>query len=330
MSDQLTIPAAGPRHPDFGHVAVYHDGDDDLAARLAPEIERALDDGDAVLLCSRPAVWQLVAARLGPASELVEYVPGAVRYGHPNVSMRILHDFVRDCMRTGARAAWSIGAIPFNDDEIRTADWMRYEQAVNEVLQHLPLRAVCTYDVATTPSELLDKARSARSNGHGEGSSQPDGERQRVVPPIELPATEPMLRFDVHGSRSARQTVAAAYADLLDDDAVGELTLIVSELVSNALTHGAPPVTLSAWHDAAADATVVDVSDHGPGIDDPFVDLRPPRQGPWWSRHVDRRPVERARHLTVRRRRAPRHGAPPPRASVQRLTRVALLSRPAR
>ena len=52
--------------------------------------------------------------------------------------MRILHDFVRDCMRTGARTAWTIGAIPFDDDEIRTADWMRYEQAVNEVLQHLP------------------------------------------------------------------------------------------------------------------------------------------------------------------------------------------------
>ena len=75
---------------------MYHDGDDDLATRLAPDIARALDDGDAVLLCSRPAVWQLVAARLGPASEHVEYVPGAVRYGHPNVSMRILHDFVRD------------------------------------------------------------------------------------------------------------------------------------------------------------------------------------------------------------------------------------------
>ena len=65
MSDQLTIPAGGHRHPDFGHIAVYHDGDDDLAERLAPEIARALDDGDAVLLSSRPAVWQLVAASLG-------------------------------------------------------------------------------------------------------------------------------------------------------------------------------------------------------------------------------------------------------------------------
>jgi anti-sigma regulatory factor (Ser/Thr protein kinase) len=308
MLDQMTISAGAERHPDFDHVAVYHEGDDDLAARLAPEIARALEVGDAILLCSSRTVWQLISTRLGSAGERVEYVPAEVRYGRPNVSMRILHDFVRDRMRTGARATWSIGAIPLDGDETRIADWIRYEQAVNDVLQHLPLRAVCTYDVATTPPEVLDDARCTHSNGHDSGQSQPHREPHRTVPPIALPEAEPLVRLDVRGSRSARQTVAAAYADVLDDDALGELTLIVSELVSNALHHGAPPVTLSAWYDAASNASVVDVSDHGAGIDDPFVDLRPPRLRPggagMWivgqlSERVTPQRVDGVHHVTV-------------------------------
>jgi anti-sigma regulatory factor (Ser/Thr protein kinase) len=308
MPDQMTMSAHADRHPDFEHVAVYHAGDDDLADRLAPEIARALAAGDAVLVCSSQGVWRRISARLGAASEAVEYVADDVRYGHPNVSMRIVHDFVRDRMRDGSGAAWSIGAIPYDGDETRNADWVRYEQAVNDVLQHLPLRAVCTYDVTTTRPELLDEARCAHSNGDESDQPRSHGGSLGTVPPIVVPATEPLLRLHVHSSRSARHTVAEAYRELLGEDALGELTLMVSEIVSNALRHGAPPVILSAWYDAATHTSVVDVSDHGRGIDDPFVDLRPPRQRPggagMWivgqlSDRVTSQRVDGVHHVTV-------------------------------
>ena len=308
MSDQMTMSARTDRHPDFEHVAVYHAGDDDLAERLAPEIARALAAGDAVLVCSSQGVWQRISARLGAASETVEYVAADVRYDHPNVSMRILHDFVRDRMRGGAGVAWSIGAIPYDGDETRNADWVRYEQAVNDVLQHLPLRAVCTYDVTTTPPDLLDEARCAHSNGADNDHWPPHAGSRSSVPPIVVPATEPLLRLSVHSSRSARHTIAEAYRQLLGEDALGELTLIVSEIASNALRHGAPPVIVSAWYDAATNSSVVDVSDHGRGIDDPFVDLRPPRQRPggagMWivgqlSDRVTSQRIDGVHHVTV-------------------------------
>ena len=308
MPDQMTMSAHTDRHPDFEHVAVYHAGDDDLADRLAPEIARALAAGDAVLVCSSQGVWRRISARLGAASEAVEYVADDVRYGHPNVSMRLLHDFVRDRMRDGSGAAWSIGAIPYDGDETRNADWMRYEQAVNDVLQHLPLRAVCTYDVTTTRPELLDEARCVHSNGDDTDQPRSHGGSLGTVPPIVVPATEPLLRRHVHSCRSARHNVAEAYRELLGEDALGELTLIVSEIVSNALRHGAPPVIVSAWYDAATSTSVVDVSDHGHGIDDPFVDLRPPRRRPggagMWivgqlSDRVTSQRVDGVHHVTV-------------------------------
>ena len=246
MTAQMTSSARRDRHPDFEHVAVYHEGDDDLAEQLVPDIAHALADGDAVLVCSPPSVWHRISARLGRASGDIAYVPDAVRYAHPNVAMRILNDFVRDRTRNGARAAWSIGAIPFNGDGVRNAEWVRYEQAVNEVLQHLPLRAICTYDVRATPPELLAEARCVHSNLDGATASARDADGHHAASPIALPSDEPLLQLQVHSSRSARHTVAEAYRELIDDDALGDLTLIVSEIVSNALDHGAPPVMLSA------------------------------------------------------------------------------------
>jgi anti-sigma regulatory factor (Ser/Thr protein kinase) len=308
MTAEMTPSARTDRHPDFEHVAVYHEGDDDLAEQLLPDIAHALGEGDAVLVCSPPGVWDRISARLGQVSADIEYVPDAVRYAHPNVAMRILTDFVRDRTRNGARAAWSIGAIPFNGDGVRNAAWVRYEQAVNEVLQHLPLRAICTYDVGRTPPELVDEARCVHSNLDGTAASVRHADGHHAVPPIALPSDEPLLQLHVHSSRSARHTVAEAYRELISDDALGDLTLIVSEVVSNALDHGAPPVTLSAWHDAADASSVIDVSDHGLGIDDPFVDLRPPQQRPggagMWivgqlSERVASQRIGDAHHVTV-------------------------------
>jgi anti-sigma regulatory factor (Ser/Thr protein kinase) len=274
------MPAPTDRHPDFEHVALYHAGDDDLAERLAPDIERALRAGDAVLVCSPPGVWQRLSAKLGEASKAIEYVADDVRYDNPNVAMRILHDFVRDRMRTGSNVTWSIGAIPFDDDESRNADWIRYEQAVNDVLQHLPLHAVCTYDVTTVARELLDGASCAHPTDHETLQSRPAAGSGIAVRPIALPTTEPLLRLHAQSSRSARHTVAEAYRELIGERSLGELTLIVSEIVSNGLNHGAPPVMVSAWYDATSHTSVIDVSDHGRGIDDPFFDLRPPRPRP--------------------------------------------------
>ena len=308
MSDQMTSSARTDRHPNFEHVAVYHAGDDDLADKLVPDIGQALEHGHAVLVCSSRPVWQRIATQLGPRSDDVEYVPDEVRYDHPNISMRILHDFARDRARGGAKVVWSIGAVPFNGDDLRNADWVRYEQAVNEVLQHLPLRAVCTYDVTTTPAALLDEARCTHTNRDGTAATVRAVHVSPVLAPITVPAGDPLLRLQVHSSRSARHTVAEAYRELIDDDALADLVLIVSEVVSNALTHGEPPVTLSTWFDSEALSSVVDVTDCGPGIDDPFIDLRPPRQRPggagMWivgqlSERVTTEHVDGVHHVTV-------------------------------
>src|SRR3712207_5324398 len=80
-------------------------------------------------------------------------------------------------------------------------------------------------------------------------------------------------------------------------DAMDDLHLAIDEMSANAVRHGRPPVQLRLW--ASADRVVCTISDHGPGMDDPFAgygpahgsDLSRGGMGLWLARqlcdHVD-------------------------------------------
>ena len=57
-----------------------------------------------------------------------------------------------------------------------------------------------------------------------------------------------------------------------------DLQIVASELVTNAVVHGAAPVVFEVWHEA--DGCALRVSDRGPGGVDPYAHFRPPQGGP--------------------------------------------------
>lgn len=60
-------------------------------------------------------------------------------------------------------------------------------------------------------------------------------------------------------------------------DAVNAFVFAVSEVTTNALTYGRPPVRVRVWH--ARDRSVCTVTDHGDGFDDPLGGYVPPADG---------------------------------------------------
>ena len=72
-----------------------------------------------------------------------------------------------------------------------------------------------------------------------------------------------------HGPGQARRAVAQCAARLGLDEVVDDLMLVVSELVTNAVRHGAPPVRLEVIADD--DAVHVAVGDGNPGLPAPRV-----------------------------------------------------------
>ena len=88
---------------------------------------------------------------LGRRAADVTHIAPDVRYSRPGVAMATVRRFADDAVAAGAPTAWSIGAIPF-DGTPRDRRWVRYEEAVDDVLGQLPLRAVCAYDVGDDAS----------------------------------------------------------------------------------------------------------------------------------------------------------------------------------
>jgi anti-sigma regulatory factor (Ser/Thr protein kinase) len=247
-------------HPGFVHEAVFHDGPAALAASVAPDVLDGMARGDAVLVCLREQDWAHLAGALGARAADVSVLAPDVRYGRPGVAMATLHRFVDDAVATGASSAWSIGTIPF-DGTARDRRWFRYEHAVQDVLGHLPLRAVCTYDTASMPPEVLAAARDAHHDDVG------------PLPPVALaPAAPPAVDMAPHDATSVRNAVGAVFAGSWSVERLDDLRLITSELVTNALRHGRRPVTVRAW-DVDGDA-LLQVTDHGVGWTDRYPDLR--------------------------------------------------------
>lgn len=80
---------------------------------------------------------------------------------------------------------------------------------------------------------------------------------------------------------SARHTIHAALTDHVDPDTVGDAELLVTELVTNAIRHGAlsPGDSISVRVRSTGDSLCVEVSDPGAGFDRAAVGPRPDHTG---------------------------------------------------
>ncbi len=263
MIDESTV--TGAAHARFVHDAVFHDGPDALAVALAPAVLEGMAAGDAVLVCLADRERVSLQAALGRRSGDVTYIAPDFRYARPGVAMATVRRFADDAVSAGVPTAWSIGAIPF-DGTPRDRRWLRYETAVDDVLGQLPLRAVCAYDVAVTPPDLLAAAQLAHGPHRHRGATVATAAAHAGPAAVELVDASPA---------AVRHAMSDVFAGVLHGERLDDLRLIASELVTNARRHGSPPVEVRAWS-VDGDA-VVEVTDGGHGMVDRYPDLRPNR-----------------------------------------------------
>ena len=159
-------------------------------------------------------------------------------------------------------------------------EWLRYEVAATEVFRDQPTRLVCLYDVEAVAAPLLDAARDAHrtvDGAPGPGRDMaPSAAAPIPLPPIDV---SPVAVIEPLSSvAAARRVVRAALEGVVDQDQLGDAELVVSELASNALRHGRPPVALRVW--VRPNLVEIEVSDRGNGPDDRLAGLRLPTTEP--------------------------------------------------
>jgi len=141
---------------------------------------------------------------------------------------------------------------------------------------------MCLYDGRITPRDVLSDVHRTHPRIADNGSHLPNDRYQDprsfilslAPPPDPLQAHPPTVELADPTPALGRSAVQdTARHTRLSKEQVGRLVLATSEAITNAVTHGRPPVTMRVW--AAPDRMVVTVSDTGSGPHDPYVGLVP-------------------------------------------------------
>ena len=257
------------------HSAVLYRGEHDLSRRLRSSLQRAAAEEAAVLICLDGVAEARIRTDFGSICDRFTFSPADDRYSVPGKAMVALDRFVTAAEASGARSAWSIGAIPLRADG-RDVRWMHYEEAVNDIFVDRPLRAVCLYDASETPDHLRHDVRRTHESVIGDWAR-----RVGTDSPVDLVVPFPTRRSDLiirdPTPAVARTAVEGLMGWRVSPELLVDLQLVASEVVTNAVVHGASPAVLEAWHEA--DGCALRVTDRGPGGVDRYAHLRPLQGG---------------------------------------------------
>ncbi len=263
----------------FYHETAFYGSDDDFLTIAVPFVEGGLRDGQPTLVACAEKNTALLRAALGH-DEAITYLPGADQYSRPAEAIVSYRDLFGTLAKAGATRIRTVGDVPHPGLGVPWDWWRRYENAVNQAFAEFPLWGLCPYDTRITPSEVLaDVARTHEYIATVPGEHLPSPEFGTGLPlgrpvPDVLERASPLVSLVDPTPAAVREAVSAAITGTrLTEDNAHDVVYAASEIVTNGLSHGVPPVRFRLWADGSR--VVVAVTDDGPGPVDPTAGLMP-------------------------------------------------------
>lgn len=292
-----------PQGPEPGsHLALVYRGLDEFVDSVTDYVRTGLSADESVfVMASRPKI-DGVREALGDDAGSVEFADAEVGY-HPQVRATF------ECLgyierQEGRRSRLVAEQVLGRRTPVEVADYLRMESAANVVYQPYPVEILCPYDSAAlrpdlveacrrTHAELLDDHRARASDTFVDPHRYIRDSTAVPTSPPSAPAVTCHTVADMPAARRFAEVQArlAGVVGPVADDVV----LAVSELLSNALTHGRPPVRLSIYTEDVTGGNPVlacHVHDGGHVPVDPLAGYAPPRElgthgrGLWMARQL--------------------------------------------
>lgn len=279
------------------HTSLFYDGAEQYAAGAGAFLRDGLGKGHRGLVMAPPQRVDALRAVLGRDADEVTFVEDTVAYAPQWNAYRVLLDFAADA--PGVRSSVIAEQTLTDRTSAELLDYRRLEGAINVVFAEHAVDLLCPYDAGSLAPHLLEIGwRTHAGVRAGEGLA-PNArfddphvllaDLARVVPPPPGAATlDCSSRTDV---ARARRLVHKRGAELgLDAGVVDDLASAVTEVLTNALLHGDPPVSLHLYDEGAT--WVCHVHDRGPGPLDPLTGVLPPAEpsdhgyGLWLARQL--------------------------------------------
>ena len=267
-----TRSGAAAGHAGYFHEAMYFASDDELVSGVAPFLAGGVAAGEprGAVLGARHAALLRDAL---PDADSVVWIEASDRYDRPASAIRSYRQMLTDL---GPAAQVRVAGEP-----PAGAAWLRYEAAINQAYDDFPLWSICLYDRRSLTEDGL-----AGVNRTHPRLAHPDGRRMAnaadpgaFLAGLPKPPADSVQALPAYAQMSdpapslARRTVREAAAGVLSEDDLDSLIIAVSEVVTNAMLHGQPPVAVRVWR--GTDRIVVTVTDGGCGPADPYAGLVP-------------------------------------------------------
>jgi hypothetical protein len=272
--------------PWSAHEAGCYESDESLVALALPFLAAAAEAGEPALTVLGPAAGAALRDVL-PADARVTHLPNSAVYARPALAVREIRRLLAENATTGASGTWLLSELPAERTGSTWDWWARYEATVNHAYRGFPLHTRCLYDtrrfgpdvlsdVARTHPELVDQEGPRPSPAYQ--GAEAFLRQRRPLRPDPLQAGPPRADLTNPMPGEVRAAICADPDSPLTDTAVADLTVAVSEVATNAIRHGRPPLRVRVW--SGAGRLVVAVTDQGDGPPDPYTGLLPARHAP--------------------------------------------------
>jgi anti-sigma regulatory factor (Ser/Thr protein kinase) len=280
------------------HSLLVYDDDDRMVEKMAPFLRSGLADGERAVVVLERRKWERLAGALGPDADNALYIERDTFYTRPEAALAGYDGTLRRFVRDGASTIRVFGELPRCETDAEWNLWLTYEAILNRAFEHHPVWVMCGYDAREVPAPLLDGAFDTHPEmltedwGPSPHYHEPeDVVRSRTPTPAPLAGVHALPLEG--GPRGFRKALSAELeAGAVSELEAGNMLLAAEEVLANAQRHGGETVNVRVGR--VDDRFVCEVSDDGPGIDDPLAGFLPPRPG-----HADGAGLWVARQLTA-------------------------------
>lgn len=266
----------------FGHHGLFlYDNDDDFVDRITSFLGQGTEDGEEGMAVVSRAKWALLREALGDASQRIRYLGSDSLYSRPLSAVADYDSMLRRALDEGAPAVRLFGELPPSKSREGCEAWTLYEAVINRAFADRPMSILCGYDVRDQPAAAVEGAwhthpwllvEGWEDNPRYQDPAQVVGALTRppraVTDLRELPIDADPKAL----SARLRREMATLHVPKADAE---RLLLAAGEVLDNARTHGYGPRSQRIGR--VGGCLVWELSDNGPGFEDPLAGYLPPR-----------------------------------------------------
>ncbi|MFK0181715.1 anti-sigma factor RsbA family regulatory protein [Streptomyces xanthochromogenes] len=245
--------------PDLNHQALVYSSDETFLTAMMPFCLDGLEAEDAILAVTTQNNISILHQTLGDAARHVEFVDAATFYRTPGRTLGAYYRYV-DQHTTGGRhrQVRVIGEPVWHGrDALETAEWTRYESAINVAFADCPAWIVCPYDTRTLPETIITDARrthpelvtgaSTKTSPHYAAPDTGPSPWQSQLSPAPCNVEKAVTHFGADLSAVRAFVTRAASTLGMSNSRTQRLVFAVNEIATNALQHGCGAGQVSLW-----------------------------------------------------------------------------------